>query len=67
MKVCKLCAGTGKLTLLHGMLTDTRLRESFRRERCPRCDGSGETARNRKADSWTREQTRLRELCRQAK
>ena len=58
---CLLCGGTKRLTLLGGILMDTRLRESFHHEKCPHCDGTGVRTQRRWRD-WEAEQERLRML-----
>ncbi len=61
---CRLCAGTGRLVLLAGMMADMRLPSSYRAEMCHFCRGTGESTRT--WPEWEREQERLRAAQREA-
>lgn len=61
---CQLCAGSGRIVLLAGMMVDTRIRSSFRTELCHFCQGTGESART--WPEWEEEQARLRAARRDA-
>ena len=55
---CRLCAGTGRIVLLSGLMADMRVRSSYRWEACHFCRGTGESMR--RWPEWEREQERLR-------
>ena len=40
-RTCESCNGTGTLVLLKGLLVDARLKESFWKQKCGLCGGSG--------------------------
>ena len=61
---CRLCAGTGRIVLLAGLMADMRVRSSYRTETCHFCRGTGESAR--RWPEWEREQGRLRAAQREA-
>ena len=61
---CRLCAGTGWIVLLTGLMADMRLRSSYRMETCHFCRGAGESTRT--WPEWEREQERLRAAQREA-
>ena len=63
-KQCRLCAGSGRIVLLTGMLADMRIRSSFRTEECHFCRGTGESART--WPEWEDEQAKLRAAMRGA-
>ena len=61
---CRLCAGSGRIVLLSGLLADLRIRSSYRTEECHFCRGSGESART--WPEWEEEQAKLRSAMREA-
>jgi len=61
---CCLCAGSGRIVLLAGLMADMRVRSSYRAETCHFCRGSGESAR--RWPEWEEEQARLRAARREA-
>ena len=50
---CRLCAGTGRIVLLAGLMADMRVRSSYRWEACHFCRGTGESTR--RWPEWERE------------
>ena len=61
---CRLCAGTGRIVLLAGLMADMRVRSAYRTETCHFCRGTCESTRT--WPEWEREQGRLRAAQREA-